>query len=886
MPQKRMFQLDHRGERPAGCVEFLSVIFLLIVFILMAKVAHISQFGWVFLRINACGWVAFCTFAAMNKKLLFAFTLYKRVRRFPLPSFLCKPVCLFFFLSLCSVGAAAQSVVRGVVRDSLSGEAVPYATVRLFAAADATHAVALALTDSAGFFTVQPVPRKGAFRLQISFVGKRSAWRAVTATGRDTLRVGTILMTDAGQLRGAGVVARRPLLKMETDKMTYRVADDADAPAQNLLEMLRKVPTVVVDGQDNITVKGSSAYKVYVDGKPSPLFAQNPSLVMKSVPAVMVKEVEVITNPGAKYEADGAAVINIVLKHAEGANSLNGLYGTARLQGGNLERMASASLGGKQGRWDYSANVSYQNNDVRHVRADVSRRDFAGADTVVTGFGNRSHQTNKNLMASLALGYAADSLNQLNLTASLWAGHDLNRGSQSVTLAQTNYTESNRSSARSPMFTVGADYRHNFGSQQGSSLTLSYQFSLSPSRTRGDNAPRDTLLAALERHSRNTSHVLQHVGQLDYALPLGKNHELSFGGKYTHRNSRSTTTGTAEAQNYHDLYDIAAGYGEWNGTFGPVKVRGGLRFEQTWEAMRLGGEPSQHVNSHFSNWVPSASLSYVFSPVCNLGFTYAMRVSRPGISYLNPYVVETRPTERQYGNPDLDVDKIHSFGLVLNRMSAKLMLNVGMHFLFSNDGIEQYSFYRDGLLNTTYGNVSRLRQVNAGAFASWQMLKNTRLLVNLNGDYMHRSSHALDCSRSGWQATAFGGLEQTLPKGFAASLYGFGMSRQYQLQGYTRGFGVVVANISKKWLKDRLVASLEGVTALSHDGKLRIDSRTAGRDFTNRMCIKIPVTNFKLSLTYNFGNSALSTRRHETKIQSDVIEHKSQLETVKSGTGF
>lgn len=117
---------------------------------------------------------------------------------------------------------------------------------------------------------------------------------------------------DVG-LRAVSVVASKPLIKMETDKMTYNVADDVEAKASTMLDMLRKVPMVVVDGQDNITVNGSSSFKVYVDGKPNPMFTNNASQIFKAMPATMVKSIEVVTNPGAKYDAEGTGgILNIV----------------------------------------------------------------------------------------------------------------------------------------------------------------------------------------------------------------------------------------------------------------------------------------------------------------------------------------------------------------------------------------------------------------------------------------------------------------------------------------------------------------------------------------------------------------------------------------------
>ena len=138
-------------------------------------------------------------------------------------------------------------------------------------------------------------------------------------------------------LNAVTVVASKPLVKMETDKMTYNVQQDADAKASTVLDMLRKVPMVTVDGQDNITVNGSSSFKVYVDGKPNPMFSANPSQIFKAMPATMVKNIEVITNPGAKYDAEGTGgVLNIVLNKQAvngggGSDLSNGYNGTSVL---------------------------------------------------------------------------------------------------------------------------------------------------------------------------------------------------------------------------------------------------------------------------------------------------------------------------------------------------------------------------------------------------------------------------------------------------------------------------------------------------------------------------------------------------------------------------
>ena len=139
---------------------------------------------------------------------------------------------------------------------------------------------------------------------------------------------------DSLELKGVTVTAAKPMVKMEADKMSYDVSADTDARSATVLDMLRKVPMVTVDGQDNITVNGSSSFKIYVDGKPNPMLSQNASQVLKMMPASAIQKIEVITNPGARYDAEGAVgVLNLVTAKqggGAGAQSMNGLTGTLR----------------------------------------------------------------------------------------------------------------------------------------------------------------------------------------------------------------------------------------------------------------------------------------------------------------------------------------------------------------------------------------------------------------------------------------------------------------------------------------------------------------------------------------------------------------------------
>lgn len=196
--------------------------------------------------------------------------------------------------------------VKGVVADSLSGLGEPYATVRITqkAKTDKTNgttqgkALKIAATDKNGRFEVK-VSGRGEMTLTASSMGRKDVAKDFTVTaGRKTVDMDTLYIGSAdNELQQVVVKAQKPLVKADIDKIAYSIEDDPDAEANTVLEMLRKVPMVTVDGEDNIKVNGKSSFKVYVNGKPNKMMSDNPTEVLKSLPANTVKRIEVITNP-------------------------------------------------------------------------------------------------------------------------------------------------------------------------------------------------------------------------------------------------------------------------------------------------------------------------------------------------------------------------------------------------------------------------------------------------------------------------------------------------------------------------------------------------------------------------------------------------------------
>ena len=803
--------------------------------------------------------------------------------------------------------AMAQTTVKGVLMDETLGESEPFATVRVFKAGKTDKPVAMFLTDEDGKFS-QEVKGKGKFDIVFSSVGKEELKQTVTLGQENPLDLGTLyLKENATMLQGVEIVAQKPLVKMDVDKMSYNVAEDEDSKSNTVLDMLRKVPMVTVDGQDNITVNGSSSFKVYVDGLPNVMFSSNPSMVFKSMPATAVKSIEVMTNPGAKYDAEGATgILNIVMNKMDmaggaGAQSMNGYNGTLRASAGNKQLGASAFVNGQQGKLSYSVNVMTSYNKPGNTTTEMEQTQVgqAGTSQLMTSENNVKTPFT---MGSLTLGYQIDPMSVLNLNAQVNSMTMKSTGTSLTTMGGNAYGDGFSYGSTTDMknsrtsFSGSLDYQRFFNKERTQSIALTYQLNYSPAKTESTNnfEASSTYIDLTDRYSENKDKTLNHIFQVDYTMPLGTGQTLSLGGKLQLHDATSDSKYYLEnvynpsaSSEYEYKNSILAGYGEYAGNFGKFGAKAGLRYEYTWQDVEYHLGNGEDFKTSYGNLVPTASLQYNLGTGSNLGLTYNMRISRPGISYLNPYVDQTNPIAISYGNPDLDVEKNHNLSLVYNMFTSKLMVNLNLHHNFVDNAISQYSFYdNNNILNTTYGNVVQRHQTGLSAYVNYLLTKNTRLFVNGSINYTDLRSDVLDQSNSGWTANAMIGLQQTLPWDLKLSAFAITSTKNYTLQGWSGGFNMLTASLSKSLLKDKLTIGVQGILGLNGGGKLNIESETRGKDFISHTNIKVPIYGVTFTVSYTFGNSKMMSKQHTSRVQSDFIEQQSQGEMLNSvGSG-
>ena len=295
------------------------------------------------------------------------------------------------------------------------------------------------------------------------------------------MNLGRILISESTEmLKGVEIVAQKPLVKAEIDKVTYSIEDDPDSKTNSTLEMLRKVPLVTVDGEDNIQVNGSSSFKVHVNGKPNNMMSNNPKEVLKSLPANSVKSIEVITDPGAKYDAEGiGGILNIITTDNAGLQGY-----TATLNAGVNNRGFNAGAYGtvKVGKFTVTGNYSLNDSNSPRGYSDSGLEDYTSDEYKYLKTEGSSKGDNFFQFGSMEGSYEIDTLNLVTFSMQMYGGTFTNNGTSSTQMLNAqrehaySYDMVNR--GKNGWGSIGAnfDYQHSF-KKKGEYLTFSYRYS-------------------------------------------------------------------------------------------------------------------------------------------------------------------------------------------------------------------------------------------------------------------------------------------------------------------------------------------------------------------------------------------------------------------------
>ena len=803
---------------------------------------------------------------------------------------------------------AADYTIKGQVVDSLSNETVPYATLSIALANAPQKAIKLLACDDDGKFTTT-LKQPGTYIMSMQSLGKLPAVKRFTLSeGKKSLNLGKLFMNDdTQQINEVTVVAQKPLVTVEVDKITYSLDDDPEAKTNNALEMFRKVPMITVDGEDKIQLKGSSNYKIYMNGKPSNLLSgENASDVLKSMPASSIKNIEVITDPGSKYDAEGVGgIINIITSK----NAMQGYTGTVRA---NASTLGSFGGGGyvslKVGNLGLTANYGYNNrnspwNDSHSERETDEDRLAEGRPTKLIEDG-RSKYKGPFQYGYLEASYEIDTLNLISVGANLFRGKSKNLSELDAVLNplgdefnSSPIYKFHRNSVSEGTFgstDLNVDYQHST-SKKDELLTVSYRFSQSPNDSESNTELSDVVNYYLSNEypkwNINDASTIEHTGQIDYTTPLFNKQTLEAGVKYINRQNKSNTLeqiyndstkmwedhsrDNSQFRHTQHIYSAYLGYLIRLNKFG---IKAGVRAEGTSLKAEFARKPDMDFSTNYFDVVPNATLTYQIDMSTQIRLGYNMRIQRPGIWYLNPHINDVDPQNISQGNPNLDSEKSNNVNLNFSKFTQKFSINASLSYTFVNNPIERYSFTADfpvddprsqynGAMWNTYDNIGKKQQVGMFLYGNWSPTTWFRIYMNGGLDYTDLKAPTLDLKKDGVSGRVFAGTQFTLPKDFRINLNGGYFSPWIMLQGKQSPFYFAGLNVSKDFLKKKLSVSVGANNPFWKT--MKMEMTTNGEGFRNVSTNWRSAREFRFSVSYRFGTMKGQIKKVRRGISND-----------------
>ncbi len=832
---------------------------------------------------------------------------------------------LLFMFATFAAGWAQKDVapsftIKGVLLDSLTQEGEPYATIRITKKGVPDKAVKMAVTGANGKFQEKLNVPAGDYAISISSIGKAPVVKDFTLKpSTKIIDLGTLYSSEANnELKGVEVVAQKPLVKVDVDKIEYNIEDDPDSKSNSILEMLRKVPLVTVDGEDNVQVNGSSSFKIHVNGKPNNMMSNNPKEVLKSMPANTIKYIEVITSPGAKYDAEGVGgILNIVTV----GGGFEGYTATFRGNVSNNGAGAGTYAMVKQGKMTISVNYNYDYNNSPRSYSDNYRENYEpGARDEKFLESQSSSKSKGNFQhGNLEASYEIDTLRLLTAAFGMYGGSNESDNNGNTVMYRTNhedvaYRYRTDSRNKNSWYSINGniDYQRTSRKNKQRMLTLSYKINTQPQTDNSKNVyldifPDEQKEELAERlrlenyHSGGKTNTMEQTFQVDYTTPIGKLHTIETGAKYIFRRNSSDNAlyeaaggsdnyvyNEDRSSEYRHLNHILSAYVGYTLKYKDFSFKPGVRYEQTIQRVKYIVGPGEDFHTNYSDWVPSVSLGMKIGKTQNLRAGYNMRIWRPGIWNLNPYFNNQDPMSISQGNPDLKSEKNHAFDIAYSNFSAKFNINVSLRHSFGNNGIERVSrlitnengeifddnpehMAPNGAMYSTYDNIGKNRDTGLSLYLNWNASPKTRIYVNGRGSYRDLKSEAQGLHNYGWNVSCHGGIQHTLPLKIRLSLNGGGSTPYISLQGKGSGYQYYSIGLNRSFLKDdRLTLNLYCNNIFE---KYRTyNSHTKGDNFISKSSGKYPNRYVGFSIGYRIGELKASVKKAARSINNDDVK--------------
>ena len=650
---------------------------------------------------------------------------------------------LLFILSLftlTSFGQARQIVLSGTITDAEKSEPLPYATVSVYNRnGDLANG---GIADENGIFKLNVSPND--YSLNFEYIGFESITTDVKRYTNST-NIGTIqLVSSVESLEGVDVVGQSADVEIRLDKRVYNVAKNNLIRGGTVSDVLENVPSVSVDIDGNIELRGNNNVRILVDGKPSGLIGLGGIDALTRLPAESIEKVEVITSPSARYQAEGTTgIINIILAK----RFLKGLNGVFNLSAGRNDTYSgSANLNYRKGKFNFFTNSGYSDrtNKGRAVQDNVYTNPLESVERYVEErlFNRRRQGFNVNVgldyqmteKSSLTMSYLTNERDGDDRTVNEQSQYQING------VLVTNRYEDEIDHEDSNQFSV--DFEHKFN-KQGHKLTATLQTEKNDETETSDinsffenGQPSDDseINTTVESQERN-------LAQIDYVYPINKNTQFEAGYRGTDNkriidfeveiiDENNIATNDENLSNVLDFeQEVHALYTQYGKKFNAFSFLAGLRFENTRIFVEQLDSSSPLNNDSYNDYFPTLNLGYEISPTASITLGYNRRISRPSARTLNPFQSRSSKTSYFQGNPKLDPSYSNGIDIGYLKQFKKVTLNTSVYYRKSTDAVSRVAVVTDEtvFVNDIETPVIRRLPINLGTVEQFGVEFNTSL---------------------------------------------------------------------------------------------------------------------------------------------------------------
>ncbi|TPG72465.1 outer membrane beta-barrel family protein [Hymenobacter nivis] len=778
--------------------------------------------------------------------------------------------------------AAGTGALTGTVLDSASRQPVAYATVVLLPPAPNEKPITGVAADDQGKFSFTKLAA-GPFRLRASYVGYGTHTRAVVVdTG--PLDVGALRLRATAQALGeAVIIGSKPVVEVRPDRLVYNAEQDVSNAGGTAQDVLRKAPLLAVDGDGNVTMRGSANFKVLVNNKPSPTLARNLAEALKSIPAEQIQSVEVITTPPAKYDGEGTAgIINIVLKKGtkQGAN------GRLGLSGGNRNNNFNSALNFRQGKINFTSSAN-AGTWYSPGASEIYRLGYSAAGTDTLRRNGTNYSRGGWTYGTVGLDYDPAEHHSITLASSInyYSGKGIrdlfNRYDSPLPAANQLFSRATTEVFNGLNVEGTATYTRTFA-QARKEWSVLGQYALNTGtfgydydQFQGSSVLLSSAEASYRERSRGRTPGQEVTLQTDYTQPLGEQSKLEVGLKGIFRSTGSVATVDTLRTNYGPALakdprrstdfsyrqDVQAAYGIYSfGVGKKLSASLGSRLERTSVNADFRTTNSQFAPSYFTV-LPNGFAQYKLNEASSMRAAYSRRITRPAIDFLNPFRDASAPGFVSFGNPFLSPELTDSYELSYNTTVKITTLNAALSVRHTGNAIESVNLLSDtlGVVETTYRNVAANTFYQFNVFASLKPNPKWDLSLGPDVQYVVRRSPSLQADQRGFTASLNLNTSYRLPKEYTVQAFAYGSLRTIDIQGYGPANLYYSFGGKKTFWNKKADVALN--IASPFNGRWPYRSTLSTPAFDQRSTFYAYQRSFRLSLAYRFGQEQQGKQR-------------------------